>query len=330
MPTKEEITQKINDVSAILSQILEYDIDKDLVRTEGLGTQLNFVDCKTVFEKIFNISNELKEGSIKDLPFSKISSIESHSRVVLNKLNEINKFDPMTQSSTRESLINQVNDSYESYYANIFDILNFIKLQKLKPLEMADKVKHNLSVIKEASGEADKKLDEINEVLNKTKQVAGETGVAEYSKYFGDEANEHKKEADKWFKAVIVMSALTIVWGIALFQIETGLSTGDAIQLSIAKFIVLSVLFYGLVLTTKNYNAHKHNHIVNKHRSNSLNSFESFVKSTKDPATQDAVLLQATQSIFSPQPTGYDHNDGDVDSSNKFIEILRHIEPKGK
>lgn len=331
MATREIKSQRLNEINERLQGILGFNIDKDLIRTEDLGNQLNFIECKEFFDKIMNISTELKDGDIKDLPFNKIDVLAGQTNVILKKFNEIKNFDPKTQSGNREGLITQISDSYENYYLQTFEILNFVKLNKFKLSDIESDVKSKLTVMTNMLKEADQKLNEINEILNKSKQAAGKIGVAKYSTYFSEEAGDHDLVSKRWFCAVISMGALTAVWGIfLLFWIRTELTTGEAIQYSIAKFIVLSVLFYGLVWTTKNYNAHRHNSIVNKHRSNSLNSFETFVKSTDDPATKDAVLLQATQSIFSPQSSGYDSKDGESDPSNKFIEILRHIEPKNK
>lgn len=48
-----------------------------------------------------------------------------------------------------------------------------------------------------------------------------------------------------------------------------------------------------------------HLYTLNKHRENSLKSFQAFVQATTDPKTKDAVLLQATRSIFESGDTGY-------------------------
>ena len=331
MATKEEKNQKVNDVNSNLEEIIKFDVEKDLIRIKDLGSKLNFSECREVIEEIMTTAKELKEGPIDKLPYNKLNTLSDQLKNILNRLVVINSFDPTTQSPNRDDLVNQLNGAYETYYTQIFEILNHIRLQRLKPSEVENQVKNQLASIKNLSSEADKKLTEINEVLNKTKQVAGETGVANYSIFFKDEAEDHENKSKKWFKGVIVMSFAVGLLGLGLmFWIKKDLSTGEAIQYSIAKFIVLSAFFYALVWTTKNYNAHRHNYIVNKHRANSLNSFETFVKSTEDPATKDAVLLQATQSIFSPQSSGFDGNDSESDPSNKFIEILRHIEPKGR
>jgi hypothetical protein len=76
--------------------------------------------------------------------------------------------------------------------------------------------------------------------------------------------------------------------------------------------ITITVLLTGLIFSLRNYAAASHNRVVNKHRQTALSTFEVFVLSTADEQTKNAVLLQATQAIFSPQPSGYLKSENEV------------------
>ena len=71
--------------------------------------------------------------------------------------------------------------------------------------------------------------------------------------------------------------------------------------------------------------AQLHNYVVNKHRQNALSTFETFVKSTDDNDTKNAVLIQATRSIFSPQHTGFSAQEGESSTSPAIHEIIRNV-----
>jgi hypothetical protein len=75
----------------------------------------------------------------------------------------------------------------------------------------------------------------------------------------------------------------------------------------------------------RNYAASRHNLVVNRHRQNALSSFETFVKGAGDQQTKDAVLLQATQSIFVPQDSGFIRGESTPQPGSQIIEILRGI-----
>jgi hypothetical protein len=103
------------------------------------------------------------------------------------------------------------------------------------------------------------------------------------------------------------------------------LPVGRSIQLAVARLFVFSVLYFATVWCGRNYKAHKHNQVVNRHRQHALRTFEAFVASTGDAATKNAVLLQTTAAIFSLSGTGFSSDDGDSGSQPKIIEMIKTI-----
>jgi hypothetical protein len=78
-----------------------------------------------------------------------------------------------------------------------------------------------------------------------------------------------------------------------------------------------------MFISTKNFLNHKHNAIVNKHRQNALMTHSALVEASGDQGVRDAVLLQASSCIFSPQSTGYaSSNENDVSNQKSMVEIL--------
>lgn len=99
-------------------------------------------------------------------------------------------------------------------------------------------------------------------------------------------------------------------------------------QNAVSKGIILIGLLYFTITASKNYNAHRHNAILNKHRQNALQTFESFVKAAgDDQQTKNAVLLQATATIFSNQNTGYLAAGPEPEGASKIIEIIKGVAP---
>ena len=95
------------------------------------------------------------------------------------------------------------------------------------------------------------------------------------------------------------------------------------VQLALAKVIAFSILFSAVLWAGRIYRAHRHNYVVNKHRQNALSTFEAFAKASEDTPTKNAVLLQATQCIFSPQSTGYLPQEKEAEGSTQILEIIR-------
>jgi hypothetical protein len=56
-----------------------------------------------------------------------------------------------------------------------------------------------------------------------------------------------------------------------------------------------------------------------------VQTFETIVQASDDNETKGGVLLEATRSIFSAQPTGFLRVDGERESPSTVIEVLRQI-----
>jgi hypothetical protein len=129
------------------------------------------------------------------------------------------------------------------------------------------------------------------------------------------------------------MAVAAIVWGIVVvwfIPIDSHAQWPEIVQHALGKILVFTALYYGLIWCGRNYRANRHNYVMNKHRQNSLSTFESFVRAAQqDTAIKNAVLLQATTAIFAPQVTGYAAQETDPESPNKIIEITRSLGEKG-
>ena len=69
---------------------------------------------------------------------------------------------------------------------------------------------------------------------------------------------------------------------------------------------VLTLFYFALNRSLRNYTAQKHLEIVNRHRQNALETFDEFRDASKDnPETHDAVLLAATNAIFDANQSCY-------------------------
>ena len=108
-------------------------------------------------------------------------------------------------------------------------------------------------------------------------------------------------------------------------------STHDIVTETLIRLLILSLLYFGMVWSSKNYLAHRHNVVVNKHRANALKTFQSFVEGAEgDSQTKNAVLIQATTAVFSPQKSGFLRKESDTQAPNRIIEILQNATSSDK
>ena len=150
----------------------------------------------------------------------------------------------------------------------------------------------------------------------KTAQEAAETaGFAKETTHFNKTGEDHGTQAKKWLSAVAASAGVLLAYaaGLLFYTVANPTSTsgisGADFQLAVAKVLVFSVLLSLLVGTTRIYRAHRHNQVVNKHRENALKAFQTFIAGTADEDTKNAILIQATRTVFSPTVTGYIGNE---------------------
>jgi hypothetical protein len=133
-----------------------------------------------------------------------------------------------------------------------------------------------------------------------------------------------------WMISAAALAAGTIGYatysfGYQLHEAAQSAPTAKLVTLAVARVIVISILSTAILFCVRNYSAARHNFVINRHRQNALSTFETFVKASRDDQTKDAVLLQATRSIFTPQVSGYLKTETEAPSPNQIIEIMRNL-----
>lgn len=322
----------------------------DLSALKREGRDFDFSDVHHLLMETYNKLQQIIQNpdfwvllpqNIKDScygPFGKIA----------NLADQIRTFNPATGATqqTRDSIAEQIKSQYGQLYDSIFIPLDTHLL------------KQSLSSgnIQQLAKEAKNTLKEINtqkakgeELLHAIQETAAVGGTSKFAGIFSVEAENHKTAAN-WWLVVTTIAAVAIIFFLfhtfngltnAIQNLSVaemiangsgqnvgnsnanGLSGSIIFQLFFAKVLILSFLSVVFYQIAKNYNANMHLFIINKHRENSLKTFQAFVESTNDPKTKDIILVQSTQTIFSAGDTGYVSS---KDSSPSF-DAVKIIEP---
>ena len=108
-----------------------------------------------------------------------------------------------------------------------------------------------------------------------------------------------------------------------------GTQLSETLQNLFTKGFLLSPIYVWLNRSIKNYTAQKHLEVINTHRQNALETFDTFVAAAEgNRETRDAVLLSATEAIFDANQTGYLSAKGSgADSKSPIQQVIREIIP---
>lgn len=170
--------------------------------------------------------------------------------------------------------------------------------------------------------------ENLDQILATAKQDLGAVGVSKHSKLFEEQAIEYERQGNnwlKWSKHLIWLNAGLICLTLIIVLCAEGV---NKIEVGVSGALLVSLVSFGLVLCVRNYFAVKHNEIINRHKANCLGTYDTFVDSA-DEERKAMVLLQATQTIFSHQRSGYLSKEAEVSSPNPIVEVIRSI-PTGK
>jgi len=299
----------------ILNQLGEIEVDS----LERRGKDFPFSDVQKHIVTIFESIEILKDNPeiFEQLPFYPDNHIENFFHTFQNNIRNIQGFNPAevdNPSSVRDTFAGNIRSSYAEFYSLLFPCLRIAVLErKVSPEKMKKLEQESQKVIREVQGqkeEINRQKEEVSQTLMAAKEAAADTGVSKFAEVFGNQAQENKRAAHIWLFASIVAvgTIVSIIWWIfdgLIDERQSEIVSDVSWQIFLSKILFLSfasVVFYQVV---KNYNANMHLYTLNKHRENSLTTFRAFVESSKDYQVRDAILMQATRTIFEAGQTGY-------------------------
>ena len=146
--------------------------------------------------------------------------------------------------------------------------------------------------------------------------AAGKTGITARASVFADQAGNDNSAAKRWMRfgaGVVVVAFLFVLWGfdwltsVDLSKVQDELEKQLFFVQALANRVLLVAIFsFVLFFCAKNYTAHRHNEVVNRHRHNAAQIYRALEELVKDsPESRAIILTQAAQTIFGPQDSGY-------------------------
>jgi len=338
MPTHEQRAEQHNALLTTLRQLEALQPEK--LRRLDLAADLNFDRGTPYFEETWRLFRDLAQTPLDRASFSLLQRLSGVAQQSLGFLQQINAFNPTAYGQNarpqRDALLQQVRDYYDNAFEQVMQARAMLTNTSTDFAQVATDAQRVLaridSLFSTKQEELNAKVAEATEALGAVRQLAAEAGVSQHALYFREEANEHRRAATRWLLATGGVALVTLgfgAWSYAYhLQAAPILPAGALVQLTIAKLIVFSVLVTALVWTGQVYRAHRHNYVVNKHRQNALSTFRAFAQAALDAQTKNVVLVQAMQSVFAPQETGFTGRTTEGTSSPQVLEFFRGVTPE--
>lgn len=305
---------------------------ESLVRSSELGTSLDFSKGTAVFERTIRLFRDLEQSNLDNVPVNIFQELITSANDANASFEQIKSFNPTGQNNpaqVRDAFIQQVADQYQIHFTRMAPIIAYSVRKGTDFEALESQARESLSEVNRLKGELNQTgktiVAEAQSALEQVKRAAAEVGVAQHAIHFRKEADSHNKASLIWLGITAVFAAATLVyggWNVWYYMTKSvDYTLAQGIQLGVAKLIVFVVLYFGIVWSGRIYRAQIHNFVVNQHRQNALSTFETFVKAASDPQTKDAVLIQATQSIFAPQSTSFGSGELSRLQTHKFWRL---------
>lgn len=303
-----------------------------------------FSGAEPLYEILIDTAKDTMRLDLSAVPFQVLIDANSHFTFFFAKLTKIletspqefsdaksvkmqeellhqwrNNFQPtlnlLFSSATRESAIRKVVEKVDIQMKEASNLTNNLNdLQKQIKNEF-DRTESNFEVLR------DKSSAQIKQIEN----LMADLGVAAYAKRFQTEATVWNRTGKNWLKTAIGFAVCLIAFAFVYGPPQDINDLHVAVNWGTNRFLALSIFSVGIFISLRNYSACRHNCILNRHRQNALMTFDVFNKGAADPETKKAVLLQAMQAIFAPQPTGYLKAAAEAQSGPQIIEFIKNV-----
>lgn len=280
---------------------------------------------------------------------AQLSSIESHAKraqAIDQELAELRKekgelrkqYDELVSHQQHENqaqnqAIEKLRQSNEHFGKALEDIR--VKAEELAQQAAVEKIAQWDEAWREFQQGAEAQRSTLSEANRKSQEIlaameeaSGKAGIARYSGFFNDAAKNYRTYARYSLLTASISLGLMVLWvviGTAVLWPESTDTSALIVYRISTKVLGLAVLSAVLAVAIRSYLKCMHNSVINEHRHLALASFMSFVQAAgHDEQTKNALLLQATQAVYSHQDTGFGSAHGhEGESAAQVIDLLK-------
>jgi hypothetical protein len=281
---------------------------KDLKREKG---DFQFTDVGIQIDRIWEFLKDFSENEdyFETIPVNQQNDLRTQISRINDVFTQIKNFSPSeipNPQDVRNDLVNQIQD----IYSLIFNNLNQLDVYKLTKSGVQADFSNIKDEAKRTLEEAKKTKKNITAISESVKKTASRVPLYKYLGVFASDSDRHKKIANKWLIATFLLSlaVISVLLWLGL-DFSKKIDSFDLVTkiyaFLILKLFFLAVMIYILQQSLRNYMAHMHLYVLNKHRENSLKVFDAMLKTVNDRTIADQVLSHLAQAIFESGETGF-------------------------
>lgn len=306
---------------------------EEYYKVEKLGLELGLVELREELEHVARIARQVPLLPLGTLSASALSRLRGNFNALDDVLNEIDKYDGSQGSQQKYQTLNSVRQRLPDIESGFSKDLLPAQVAALNSGELAAtqqaEYEMRVAALKTLEEQVKTALARVSGLEQQQAQSIGALAKAAPQAAIATHAQKFH-DAAKWHNYASV-AALVAVVGLALWlfntvsgsvppKIPAGTPGPTAFALVLGHYTEHALQILALVVALKVFAAERHNALVNKHRATALQTFEAFSAGASSEEVRQAVLLQATASVFTHQATGY--LKGPIELQNMPVSFL--------
>ena len=319
--TDEAPTTMLNETRGALELLQNFNLDR-LDRSEEFGTAVSFAEAIEPAKHLINLYLQLKVDVLEDIPDGHLADIKRQADHDYSLFSEILDFDINVNgagapANRATAISNKIKNAYNGAFSKLHAWIAYSSHRLTDFDDLERRARSAEQAINTRTSQLMTKLAETEKqaaaMLEEVRKTAAEQGVSQQAIHFSEEAKLHTIGAQKWQTRVYWFAGGLGVYVVAslFFHTISWLAPSgkhadyQMFQLAVSKVLGFGLLSFLLGLAAKNYQSHRHNAVLNKHRLNALKTFTALADAASNRSARDIILSHAAHCIFGPQPTGY-------------------------
>ncbi|MXX90809.1 MAG: hypothetical protein F4213_12225 [Boseongicola sp. SB0677_bin_26] len=314
-----------------LESVLKY-VDIELISRSGWG-EIDFKSARSDIEDALSISKDLNSMPLEYLTDGIASEIQASIPEVARYLQQIDEFSIASggsPSENRDNICIQLHSAVDNFRHAASSQIAYLMYKRGDVGESIAKIEQAIAksqnLYDEAKTWVDEKKAEIEKIESAARTAAASAGVGTFTEEFNGEAEKLQSQSKCWLYSSSGFAVATVFAAVLSYfwpSVDPDAGMSETLRNMASKAAVVVVLFTGAVWCGRIYRALIHQAAVNRHRALSLRTFQAFVEATDDKYVKDAVLMAATNTVFSNVPTGLVEERNNQDSGVNFVEFGR-------
>lgn len=310
MSWQEQQVNAIDSLAKVLKELTEIEVD-GIVRSKELGTTLDFSAGKPLFEQTISLMRRLQDSKFDLVPTQKIHELKGACESIYNRFREIRAFNADQGRSGRDSLIQSLDSTLDQHFLLLTSVIASSGQDEAAIRAQRDEAAQIVQSIEATRERAEQSVKETEDrsktILNEAQKTAASVGIHSHAEHFQKEADRYWWLSLSWLVATLVFAAAAAWVSVWTINRTVSLDTNwvAVVQMTVSRFSLMAITYFVAIWASRMYRAARHNQVVNRHRVNALRTFETFASAARDDTAKDAVLMQATECIFSHQASGF-------------------------